>query len=134
MGLFEWWMERKNPGPTGNAQFGQDPSATDQWPLWVQVLVVLLGGAAWIGLGFLVWPWALDDALLFLLGFAAYLALAYFVHPAPATRNMGWMGGLIDHPFRFSDDVNRFLLFFQAFLYPGKIMLWTWRILWSWIR
>lgn len=83
---------------------------------------------------YLVLPWDILSALKFLLGFAVYLLLSYFIHPCPATRNMGWMGGVMDNPFRFSDDVNRFLLFFQAFLFPGKIMLWTFRILWFWIK
>ena len=49
----------------------------------------------------------------------AYCLLGFFLRPEPDTSNMGWLGGLIDNPFRYSDDINRFLLFLKIFLVPG---------------
>ena len=34
----------------------------------------------------------------------------------------GLMGGLIDHPFRWSDDMNRSPLFFKLALFPGYFL------------
>jgi len=35
---------------------------------------------------------------------------------------VGWLGGLVDHPFRYSDDVNRILLFLLVILLPGRFL------------
>lgn len=53
---------------------------------------------------------------------AVYLFIAYFVNPKPDTSNLGWCGGLMDNPFRISDDFNRSLLFFAVILYPGRLL------------
>ena len=53
---------------------------------------------------------------------AIYLALGYFVHPEADTDNLGWFGGLMNNPFRFSDDINRFLLFLMILLWPGRFV------------
>ncbi len=52
----------------------------------------------------------------------AYLLIAYFVLPEPDYGNMGWFGGLMDNPFRISDDLNRFLFFLRVLLIPGRFM------------
>ncbi len=52
----------------------------------------------------------------------AYCLAAYFVRPEADTSNLGWAGGLIDHPFRFSDDINRLLLFLTIILWPGRFV------------
>lgn len=51
--------------------------------------------------------------------FIVYCVIAFFVRPEPDTSNMGWLGGLIDNPFRISDDMNRTILFFKIALLPG---------------
>lgn len=33
-----------------------------------------------------------------------------------------WLGGLIDHPFRYSDDINRLLIFLSLLLLPGRMV------------
>ena len=54
--------------------------------------------------------------------FAAYLVFAYFARPEPDIFNVGLMGGLVDHPFRFSDDFNRFLMACKVMLMPGRFI------------
>ena len=49
------------------------------------------------------------------------LFVAYFVNPKPDPSNVGWAGGLIDHPFRWSDDQNRMLLALNVVLLPGRL-------------
>jgi len=51
-----------------------------------------------------------------------YLLMGYFINPRPDYNNMGWLGGLIDDPFQFSDGYNRFLAFLKFFLLPGRFM------------
>ncbi|WP_266213722.1 hypothetical protein [Paraliomyxa miuraensis] len=52
----------------------------------------------------------------------AYLLVAYFIRPRPDFDNIGWLGGLIDNPFRYSDDINRFLMFLMVVLLPGRFV------------
>jgi len=42
------------------------------------------------------------------------------VRPQPDYSNTG-LFGFIDHPFRWSDDANRFLVFVRVLLFPGRI-------------
>jgi hypothetical protein len=51
-----------------------------------------------------------------------YLLAAYLIHPKPDTSNVGWLGGFIDHPFRYSDDINRALVFLLILLWPGRLV------------
>ncbi len=47
---------------------------------------------------------------------AIYLLISGVVRPRPDTTNVGWLGGLVDHPFRWSDDVNRLLILLLVLL------------------
>lgn len=122
MSLFEWIGESFNPGPTGDVEFGdgsREPERNLGW-LAIQVLV----SAALVG-GFLAgvrhfaghphWPSVLG-------GLAAYLGIAFLLRPRADLDNLGWAGGLIDDPFRISDDWNRTLLFFSLVLWPGRFV------------
>lgn len=51
-----------------------------------------------------------------------YLVVGYFLRPRPNLDNVGLAGGLIDHPFRWSDDGNRFLWQLQIALFPGYLL------------
>lgn len=55
----------------------------------------------------------------------AYVVLGTIIHPQPDTSDMGYFGGLVDNPFSFRDDANRFLLFLQVILLPAKLVSWT---------
>jgi hypothetical protein len=52
-----------------------------------------------------------------------YSCISFFFHPSPDYSNIGWFGGLINNPFRLSDDLNRFLDFLDLILAPGRF--WT---------
>ena len=51
-----------------------------------------------------------------------YGLVAYLVTVRPRLDNVGWAGGLIDRPFRWSDDVNRTLVFIGVVLGPGRFV------------
>ena len=131
MRLFEWIGERFNPGPVGTVK----PEENKEWQpknkavIWI---LTLLG----LGLfGFFIWTilqWDRQWSGLLLL--AGYLLLAWLLSPKPDHRNMGWFGGLVDHPFRFSDDMNRALLFFAVLLLPGKLVLFAFQTLYNTLR
>ena len=55
-------------------------------------------------------------------GTIVYLFAAYFMHPEADETNLGWFGGMMNNPFRFSDNINRFLLFLKVFLLPGRFI------------
>ncbi|MCK4983450.1 MAG: hypothetical protein KAS17_11035, partial [Victivallaceae bacterium] len=48
-----------------------------------------------------------------------YCLIAYFIRPQPDTDDMGLCGGMIDNPFSYSDDHNRFLMSLKYVLIPG---------------
>ena len=51
-----------------------------------------------------------------------YLLIAYNVDPKPRMDKLGLLGGLVDHPFKYTDDINRTMLFLKVILFPGKII------------
>ena len=55
-------------------------------------------------------------------GTIVYLFAAYVMHPKADETNLGWFGGLMNNPFRFSDNINRFLLLLKVFLLPGRFI------------
>lgn len=56
------------------------------------------------------------------LGEVIYLVLGFFIQPQPNIDNMGWFGGLINNPFRITDNFNRFIFFLKLLLLPGRFM------------
>jgi len=118
--------EQFRPGPVGRLRRDEEPAwhPSNRFVVWV---ITLLG----IGIfSVLVWqllqwdkPW---EGVLLL---SVYLLLAWLFSPRPDTSNMGWFGGLLNNPFRISDNVNRWLLFFALFLLPGKLVLYAFQIL-----
>lgn len=63
---------------------------------------------------------------------AAYLLASHFIRPVPDNTNMGLLGGLVDDPFSYSDNYNRYLATLKGILYPGRIMVYS-LIMTSWI-
>jgi hypothetical protein len=83
--------------------------------------VVLLGLWAYLVLG--VWEvWSAEGLAGVALGTGLYLLLGHTVHPKPDLSNVGWMGGLFDHPFRYSDDINRSLIVLTVLIWPGRFL------------
>jgi hypothetical protein len=52
-----------------------------------------------------------------------YLGAAYAIRPEPDTADLGWFGGMMDNPFSFTDDYNRFLLWVKILLLPGLFIV-----------
>src|SRR5688572_16941152 len=113
MSLFEWFGESSNPGPVGTVDVetrirGNRPRI--RVLVYFGLAVLVLGLWAYLVLG--VWEVGSVEGLAAIaLGTGLYLLLGYTVHPKPDMSNVGWAGGLFDHPFRYSDDINRSLMF-----------------------
>ena len=124
MSLFEWLWEGANPGPIGGVEVGgQDRSDRSRAMVIVSFLFAAGGLAGWAYLVLAVFE-VRSVAGLAGIGSAtlAYLVLGYFVHPRADMSNVGWAGGLMDNPFRYSDDLNRLLLTVMIVLLPGRFI------------
>jgi amino acid transporter len=134
MSLLEWFLESKNPGPVGkvkiNSSEPDDGEPPRKWIIWVVVVIglVLTG----MGLYWVFYNTRIQGAkpiLIKLCCFALYVLISHSVTATPDHTNMGWLG-VIDNPFRISDDFNRWLLFIQIILLPGKLVAYSLAISW----
>lgn len=125
MSIFEWLFESKNPGETGTVD-KNDYISGKQSPFLV-ILYLLLAIAA-LGIPFYLadfprdWQQRWGLYLGIWMGEIIYLILGFFVKAQPDTSNAGWFGGLIDNPFRITDDFNRFLVVLKIILLPGRLV------------
>jgi hypothetical protein len=122
MSMFEWLGEAINPGPVGDFE-GRRPGVFRHRV--IAIVVALIGWTLMGGWIFCLWRWTGETKIPWfagsLLGTFFYLLTGYFIMPRPDFSNIGWFGGLIDNPFRISDDWNRWLLFIRIALLPGRL-------------
>ena len=122
MSLFEWLGERRDPGSVGSIEEGS-PTPMHWHPraiVFRGALAIALAIAA--GVAIVSFAQTATDAVLLVIVLAAYCGAAYWLTPRPALDNVGLGGGMVDHPFRWSDDVNRRLVGLQLFLWPGRFL------------
>ena len=113
------WLE---PGPVGTLETGKrkrEPREQSDIVARFAIAVVLLG----VWLFFILTNLRPGSSILIrILATAIYLMISYAVHPEADTSNLGWFGGLVNNPFRFSDNINRFLVFLKIILWPGRFV------------
>lgn len=124
MSLLEWLGESYNPGEIGSVD--SEKPIYKAKPRYI-VLIKLIISLFIIGLLYYIIfenvpSIEITEVIKITVGLIIYLLLGFFITPKPDYDNVGLMGGLIDHPFRISDDYNRALVFFKAFLWPGKFI------------
>lgn len=128
MSLIEWLFESANPGPVGKVEVNQEEpddggKPPKKWLIYLLTLIGLL--LAGVGFYWVLYPRPHDSAgtiIVRLCCFALYVVISHLVSVKPESTNLGWAGGLIDNPFRISDDYNRLLLLSQVLLLPGKFI------------
>lgn len=122
MGIFEYLFERKNPGNVGDIKRNKPPME-QVGIVWIIIKliisIILIYGAFHI---IVLQNFSLARTLVFILIFIGYCLISYNFVPRPDTSNMGLLGGLIDHPFKFTDDFNRSLLALFIVMYPGRFI------------
>lgn len=136
MSLIEWLFESVNPGPIGKLEINQeDPDDSGKPPKKWLIYAVTLIGLLLAGIGF-YWVFhngphdGAGTVIVRLCCFAVYVLTSHLSNSTPESTNMGWAGGLIDNPFRVSDDLNRLLLLLQVLLLPGKLIAFSLIIGW----
>lgn len=126
MSMLEWIGESVSPGPTGSIELGGEtrPSRASGLQVLFQLALagLLVGGALWLVFGPIGVERTSHNLTVALVITFSYLGIAWLIRPRPDMSNLGWGGGLIDDPFRYSDDLNRNLLFFSLLLMPGRFV------------
>ena len=117
MGLLEMIAEWRRPHPIGTVDVGR-PALGERAAWMVLAHVVISVALLALGIIFIGIP----NGVAGVIGCVVYVVLATILHPRPDYSNVGLLGGLIDHPFRWSDDYNRFLAFLGLFLWPGRVV------------
>lgn len=127
MGLFEWFGESYNPGPIGGIGGAEQDDDEHQelrgFVLFKFSLSLIIVAVVYYLIFTKLCLLNYKNFMMVNVLVALYLVFAYLVRPNPNFSNVGLLGGLIDHPFRYSDDINRFLLFLMVILYPGKFIV-----------
>lgn len=134
MGLFEWIGESMNPKPIGSIE----KETNGPKPPYK------FGGWAWGGIAILITLYIYykvvfeeitsqnwQDRIPFFIVISLYLFASFWISVKPNYQNVGWLGGLINHPFRISDNFNRSLIFLQIILLPGKLISQGIVVLWK---
>ncbi|GAB4009599.1 hypothetical protein GCM10028808_18750 [Spirosoma migulaei] len=136
MSLLEWVFEPLNPGPVGKLEVNppepdDDDDPPKKWLIWLSIIIglLLLGiGLYWV---FYNLFYVGARLVLFKLCFLVlYVLISHSVTATPDYTNVGWLGGLVDNPFRISDDYNRWLVFIQVILLPGKLIAYSLAMSW----
>ncbi len=119
--IIQWLGEAINPGPSGTIELHRPQRKRRKRIIAIiRLALAILLLVIWVGL--LVPDIAKGNTYTknwILLGTLIYLALGYFVHPKPEYQNLGLFWGLIDNPFRISDNWNRWLVSLEVVLMPG---------------
>ncbi len=111
----EWLFERR-PGPVGDVEMGAPREG--RLPGWHRIVRILLAAAITsVAVRLIV---DAEHRVVASAIFVVYVLAGYVIHPKPETTNTGLLG-FIDHPFRWSDDVNRLLVGLRIVLFPGLI-------------
>ncbi len=133
MGLFEFIGEAMNPGSVGRIQ--SNKGINKNVNIRTLVLKSIISVGIIVGLYFLIFgrSFHLKGLLIYLGIMIVYCLIGFYIVPKPDYSNIGWLGGLIDHPFRYSDDLNRMLIFLVIVLYPGRLISTT-VATWIWLN
>jgi hypothetical protein len=129
--MFGWYEivgERTDPKESGEVRLNSFYE-TRKKPFWL-ITLKLLGVLAMVAVGFVlivpVVPLPMWQAFCVAGGcILIYVGIAFFVRPEPNMDNLGWMGGMMDDPTHYSDDINRSLWNLHCLLGPGRFIAGT---------
>lgn len=122
MSIFELLGEVARPGPVGSVEVGS-PEPGGWHPRRILARAVVAAVALLALFAWLVRTASSPEDYLVGVGLlVAYLSVAHWCAPRPDLGNVGLLRGLIDHPFRLSDDANRVLGVLAVLLWPGRFV------------
>lgn len=87
-----------------------------------KVIRGLLASLMLLGLEVLMFKFFIGGIIVSELVLAVYLSLGYLLKISPNTEKMGLFGTILDHPFKYTDDQNRTLLYLKFFFAPGRFI------------
>lgn len=136
MSYLEGFPEPADPGPVGKLELNAPEPEDDEPPTRELVWLAIGIGLIFLSIGLYGVFYHLDyegamPVLLKLCGLALYVLLSYMVTALPDYTNLGLLGGLLDNPYRITDNYNRWLLYIQAILVPGKLIAYS--LVMSWL-
>jgi hypothetical protein len=122
MGIFEIIGELISPGPIGKMDFkDKDYEVRQKFiPIRFVISLIIIGIIEYL----FVFQTEYFDDFSYILKVNAflviYLLISSIIRIRPDYDNLGWVPFLINNPFRFSDNINRFLVILNILFMPGK--------------
>ena len=122
MSIFELFGEIFNPGPMGGFDFKDNRRTQRNKFITIRFVIalILLAGIEYLFLNDRQNYTDISYILKVNLFLLIYLFISSIIRVKPNTENLGWVPFIIDNPFRFSDDINRFLVVIRILFMPGK--------------
>jgi hypothetical protein len=129
MGLVKFKSETSKPGKSGTIDISK---RTREKHLGILIIKTFLSLAIIVGFYYIAFgtSFQIKEILTFIASMIIYCTAGYYIMPKPDYSNLGWLGGLINNPFRISDNFNRILVFIKVILLPGRLISIT---VYSWI-
>lgn len=122
--LFSVIGEAIDPGPVGTIEASAPDVKYRPRSSIIVHFVFAFGLFTCVIVALCYWCWGYWGWLSFsLCMLAVYLVAAYYLTPSPDYDNMGWFGGWFDNWFRYSDDLNWYLLYLKILLAPGTFLM-----------
>jgi hypothetical protein len=122
MSLFEWLFERGKYHEVGDIKSTSEIEETQPSRFRFWATFIIGQTAFWFIIDWAKQESFIENKTIWFIAFSVYLFLALIMRPEPKYSNMGWLNGLIDNPFRITDDYNRMLFLTMIILYPGRII------------
>jgi hypothetical protein len=129
VGWFEVMGERNDPKKPGSVRLNTFYE-TRKKPVWL-VATKLLCVLAMMGIGYLFLMQFLMQILSLPIGqsflvasgcLLIYVGIAFFIRPEPNPDNMGFLGGMMNDPTHYSDNISRALWNAHCMLGPGRFI------------
>jgi hypothetical protein len=124
MGLFEIIGERRNPGPIGKIDFSDKYNSIQKKHITIRFIfsLIIIGIIEYLLIYETGWRNKMTNLLISNIVLLIYLVISLFINIRPNFNNTGMRSFLFDNPFRYSDDINRYLILLKVIFEPGKFI------------
>jgi hypothetical protein len=122
MGLFEIIGELISPGPIGSMDFNdnRDDERQKFIPFRFVISLLMIGLVEYYFVYKNELPFDFVRLIRVNTFLIIYLLMASVIRIKPDYDNLGWVPFIFNNPFRFSDNINRFLVILNVLFMPGK--------------